>query len=263
MSSTNRIWKKGMEIGYGSLSTILFFVVWYLASVTKLLNPGIIPDPISVISRLFTNLFKGNLFTTHVILTFQRAGWGFIAALVVGLLLGFSLESLLKKISPGIIPVMQLFEKMNPFALFPVFMLFFGIGELSKILIIFWVAVWPIAFHTISGLQNVDPILIKSAKAMGAAKRVIFGKVIVPAALPDIVTGIKFGALIAFTFVVSVEMLSSSAGLGWFIAEAKHQYNLPNIYSGVLIVAILGIMISRLLCKIEQHLFIWKAKSIQ
>jgi NitT/TauT family transport system permease protein len=176
--------------------------------------------------------------------------------------LGFLLSFLPLKIRLVCLPIFQFFEKLNPLALFPVFMLFFGIGETSKVLIIFWVCVWQVAFHTLDGLLNVDPILIKSARAMGAAKTTVFYKVFVPAALPDIFGGVKFGAQTSFVFIVSVEMLSSSAGLGWFINNAKHAYNLNNLYAGALIVAIIGIFISKILSRIESSLFSWREKVI-
>jgi NitT/TauT family transport system permease protein len=154
-----------------------------------------------------------------------------------------------------------MFEKLNPLALFPVFMLFFGIGEASKVMIIFWVAVWQVAFHTLAGLLGVDQDLVKAARAMGAGRAAVFWKVYVPAALPDIFSGVKFGAQMAFVFVVSVEMLSSSAGIGWFINNAKYTHNLFDLYAGVIITAVLGILIGKILTFIEDRLFSWKERA--
>lgn len=156
-------------------------------------------------------------------------------ALIVGLLIGFFLASISKKLRNYVIPILQFFEKLNPFALFPLFMLFFGIGEFSKVIIIFWVAIWPIIFHTIAGVEGVDKLLIKSARTIGASPKTEFFKVILPAALPDIITGIKFSAQIAFILVISAEMLSSSAAL--------------------------GITINKILNILESKLFVWREKT--
>ncbi|MDR3354350.1 MAG: ABC transporter permease [Synergistaceae bacterium] len=250
------------KAAFKSLSTLLFFSAWYAASMTGILDEGLIPDPVRVIKRLFVDIFAGDLLSKHIALSFKRAGEGFLASLAGGILLGFLLERMPEKARDVIMPVLQMFEKLNPLALFPVFMLFLGIGEGSKVMIIFWVAVWQVAFHTLSGLLNVDPDLVKAARAMGAGRAEVFWKVYVPAALPDIFNGVKFGAQIAFVFVVSVEMLSSSAGLGWFINNAKHLYNLPDLYAGVIITAILGIIISKVLAFVENRMFSWKERAI-
>ena len=257
-----KLLKKLKTLGFASLSTVLFFVLWYAASATGLLNRGIIPDPISVLQRLFVNLFTTDLFRIHIALTIQRAFLGFLLALVVGVGAGFMLGGILKEIKPCVLPILHFLEKMNPLALFPVFMLFWGIGEVSKMLIIFWVAVWPILFHTLEGLQNVEPVLPKSARAMGAGKGVTFRKVLIPAASPDIFAGIRLGIQISFIFVISVEMLSSSAGLGWFIKNARNQYNLPDVYSSVLLVAIIGIVLGKILEIIEKKAFAWKESAL-
>lgn len=245
---------------FSSVSTILFFIVWYLVTKIGILDTGIIPEPLKVFSQLFTNLLKGDLFG-HTLLTFKRAIAGFLVALMVGLIAGFVLSAVSKKLKNYILPILQFFEKLNPFALFPLFMLFFGIGELSKVIIIFWVSVWPIIFHTIEGVEGIDPLLRKSARTMGISRKTEFLKVILPASLPDIITGIKFSAQIAFTLVISAEMLSSTAGLGWFISIAKEQYNLPNLYGGTIFVAVLGIIINKILTILEDRLFIWKEKA--
>jgi NitT/TauT family transport system permease protein len=254
--------KKCRAFAFASLSTIGFFLVWFLASAAGILDAGLIPGPVTVIRRLFVNLFTTDILSHHLLLSVRRASIGLAAALVAGLGLGFFFGGIAKRAKPVAVPVFQFFEKMHPLAMFPIFMFFWGIGETSKIMIIFWVCVWPIFFHTLDGLRNIDPILVKSARAMGEAPAPTFFRVRVPAALPDIFGGIKFAVQMAFLFVVSVEMLSSTAGLGWFIDNAKHSYNLPNLYSTIILVAILGIAISRLLGVAEKRLFSWKERSL-
>jgi NitT/TauT family transport system permease protein len=261
-TTTGAFISKLKKTAFKSLSTLLFFALWHAASVAGILDEGLIPGPVGVIKRLFVDIFAGDLLSKHIALSFKRAGEGFLASLAGGVLLGFLLKCLPERVRAVFMPVLQMFEKLNPLALFPVFMLFFGIGEASKVMIIFWVAVWQVAFHTLAGLLGVDQDLVKAARAMGAGRAAVFWKVYVPAALPDIFNGVKFGAQIAFVFVVSVEMLSSSAGLGWFINNAKHVYNLFDLYTGVIITAVLGILISKILTFIENRLFSWKERAI-
>jgi NitT/TauT family transport system permease protein len=158
-----------------------------------------------------------------------------------------------------------LFEKLNPLALFPLFMLFFGIGDESKAAIVFWVVVWQIAFHTLAGLENVDKEIIKGAKAMGTNRVAMLCKIVFPASLPEVYNGLKLGVQMAFLFIISVEMLSSSnlfPGLGGFIMESKKAYNLPNVYAGIILTAIIGIVLTKILDLIGERLFVWKQKAV-
>jgi NitT/TauT family transport system permease protein len=254
--------RKLKTFGFASLSTIGFFALWFIFSAIGVLDPGLIPGPGAVISRLFENIFTTDIISNHLLLSARRALIGFAAALLVGIALGFLFGGIARRAKPIAVPVFQFFEKMHPIAMFPIFMFFWGIGETSKLAIIFWVCVWPILFHTIDGLRNIDPIFTKSAQVMGETPVLTFFRVSVPVALPDIFNGVKFAVQMAFIFVVSVEMISSTAGLGWFIDNSKHSYNLPDLYSTIILVAILGIVITRLLDAAEKHVFIWKEASL-
>jgi NitT/TauT family transport system permease protein len=258
-----KITKRVKEIAFASLSTVLFFAVWLLLSRIGVLNSGTIPDPLTVIGRLFGNVFTTDLVAAHLLPTVRRAALGFLVATATGFLIGLALAGALKEIRPIVTPVFRFLEKLNPLALFPVFMLFWGIGELSKVLIIFWVVVWIVIFHTLAGFDNVDPVQVESAASMGANRLTLFTKVRLPAAAPDIFHGVKFGLNISFIFVISVEMLSASAGLGWFVANAKHQYNLANLYSSVLLIAIIGIIIGTFMNLLERRLFQWRQDAMR
>ncbi|MDR0886703.1 MAG: ABC transporter permease [Clostridiales Family XIII bacterium] len=257
----NKIVKLRNSIGrfaFNSLSTLLLFVLWEIASLTVLKDNGILPDPITIIVDLWGVLTTTDYITQHLFPSVRRALTGFALAVVVGLFLAFTLSTFAKALKPAIVPILRFFEKINPIALFPVFMLLLGIGELSKVLIIFWVVVWTITFYAIDGLSDVDNNLIESAKSMGAGKIEVFRKVYIPAALPIIFHGIKFAASMSFLFLISVEMLSSSRGIGWYLVAAKNEYNLPHLYGTVILVAIIGIIISEGLGNIEKVLFPWK-----
>ena len=204
-----------------------------------------------------------DLVKVHVLPTVVRAFLGFLLAAGVGFTLALLLESLLKRVRFVVVPVMRFLEKLNPIALFPVFMLFWGIGDVSKIMLIFQVVVWIIALHTMSAIETVDPVLIQSGRSMGAKGPLLFWKVILPAAAPEIFHGIRLGLSIAFVFIISVEILSSSRGLGWFLNNAKNQYNLPNLYSTVLLMALIALALNLLLSGIERRGFLWKQDGIR
>lgn len=248
-----------------SLLTVALFVVWHIAIVTGAVDDGILPAPIDVLKQLWENIQQLDFWQRTLFFTVKRALFGLIISAVVGTFIGVSLATYLKFAKEYIMPLLHLFEKLNPLALFPLFMLFFGIGDESKIGIVFWVVVWQIAFHTLAGIENVDKELIKGAKAMGTNRGALLLKVTLPASLPEIYNGLKLGVQMSFLFIVSVEMLSSSnlfPGLGGFIMESKKAYNLPNIYAGIIIIAIIGIVLTKILDLIGEKLFAWKQKAV-
>jgi NitT/TauT family transport system permease protein len=249
----------------GSVLTVALFVVWQAAVKTNAIDGGILPTATDVLQRLWENARNPDYWQRTFFLTVKRGMSGFALSVAVGVFMGVSLATCLKKAKPYIMPLLQLFEKLNPIALFPLFMLFFGIGDESKTAIVFWVAVWQVAFHTLAGIENADRDLIECAKAMGTPDFTLFWKVVLPASLPEVYHGFKLGAQISFLFIVSVEMLSSSnlfPGLGGFIMESKKVWNLPNVYSGILLTAIIGILLTKLLDIIGNRLFAWKQEAV-
>jgi NitT/TauT family transport system permease protein len=249
----------------GSVLTVALFAVWQIAVKTNAIDSGILPTATDVLQRLWENAQSPEYWQKAFFLTVKRGMSGLSVSVAVGVLMGFSLATYLKKAKPYIMPLLQLFEKLNPIALFPLFMLFFGIGDESKAAIVFWVAVWQIAFHTLAGIENVDPDIIKSAKAMGTSDIAIFWKVLLPASLPEVYHGLKLGVQISFLFIVSVEMLSSSnlfPGLGGYIMESKKVWNLPSVYSGILLTALIGILLTKLLDMLGNRLFSWKQEAV-
>lgn len=238
------------KIAYGSLSVILFFLLWEIASDTGLVDPVLVSKPSSIFAAIFKLVQSGQLFI-HLSITLKRAATGFFIAIFVAIPAGFILGGLFKGLEPILSPMLRLLEKINPFALFPLFIFIFGIGEVSKVVLIFWVAQWPILFNTIAGLRDIDPLLVKSARSMGASKTFVFFKVIVPSALPSIFTGIKVGAQIACFMVISAEMLGASKGLGWLTVTAQVTYQIPLLFGASICIAVLGVVINELFAWLE------------
>jgi NitT/TauT family transport system permease protein len=163
-----------------------------------------------------------------------------------------------QKLEEYLDPLLQIFRNTSVLALFPVFILVFGLGELSKSAIVFWGCIWPSLLNTISGVKGVDPLLIKSARSMGISVLKLFQKVILPAALPEIMTGIRLSAGVAIIILVAAEMLGATRGLGYFIFYAQQKYAIPDMYAGIVTISILGVLINFLLVKLENRIAAWK-----
>ncbi|MBN7773346.1 ABC transporter permease [Clostridium aminobutyricum] len=258
----SKLLKQVKNMAVSSLSILLFFLLWQLASSTGLLNDSIIPQAIDVIKEIGRRLIDG-VYLTHTLLTLKRAAIGFLYALIIGITAGFLLGGKFKTLAKLLMPLFKLLEKLNPFALFPVFMMLFGIGETCKEVLVFWVCVWPVLFYTILGVEGVDRLMIRSAKTMGAKGGRLFLKVILPATTPDIFTGIKLSAQWAFFMIISGEIMGSSAGLGWFIWTSQIKYQIISLYGATIYVAILGVIINKLFRKLESRFLPWKQKAFE
>jgi NitT/TauT family transport system permease protein len=153
---------------------------------------------------------------------------------------------------------LQAGRQVSAIALFPVFILFFGIGELSKIVIIFWASVWPVLLGTVSGVKGVDPVLVKSARSMGARGATLFAKVIVPAAAPAVFTGVRLGAAYAFMVLVAAEMIGANAGLGFLVLNSQEVFQIPRMYAAIVALAAFGLAVNGVLLRLERRATAWR-----
>jgi len=240
-----------------NLPVILFFVAWELLPKYGIVNKAIIPTLSSVLQKLYELAQQGELFK-HMIISLQRAGIGLLFATAIGVPIGFLLGGMFKTLEDMLLPLLKLLEKINPFALFPVFILLFGIGEFSKVSMIYWVSQWPIIFNTIMGIRGIDSLLLKSGRSMGASKKTLLVKVILPAALPSIFNGLKLGAQLSFIMVISAEMLGASSGMGWLTRNAQETYKITQLFGATMFIAMIGWVINKIFRLIEVRLFGWR-----
>lgn len=240
-----------------SLAIIIFLLIWEAAPRLGLVNMLFIPPPSVVLISMVNLILSGELLK-HTASSLIRVSTGFGIALLVALPLGFLLGGWFKSFETAVDPLLQILGQANPFTLFPVFMALLGIGEISKIAIIYWVCQWPVLFNTVSGIKNVDPILIKVARTAGLSKLEMFWKVLLPASLPTVFTGIRMGAGFAFFMLIGAEMIGAHSGLGFMIIQAQGTFQIPKMYAGIITVALLGIVINNVMLRLEKSSMKWK-----
>ncbi|GFN30155.1 ABC transporter permease [Paenibacillus xylaniclasticus] len=239
-----------------SLAIVAFFVVWELLPRLGIVNSAYLSPPTDVIVSIGRLIENGELWK-HVTASLRRSLSGLLLAIaagtVIGLLLGW-----FKRFEAILDPLLQLARQVSAFALFPVFILFLGIGESSKTAIIFWASFWPILLNTVSGTKQVDKLLIDSAKSMGGSQLFLFFRVILPAAAPNIFTGIRLGGAYCITALVAAEMIGSSRGLGFYILNSQEIFQIPDMYAGIILLAILGLLLNYVLAIIESRFTRWR-----
>lgn len=239
-----------------SLGIVLFLLLWEALPRLGIVNPGYLSPPSAVVAAIFDLAANGQLLK-HLEASLLRSLAGLALAIVfgvgLGLLMGWftRLESILD-------PLLQLFRQTSALALFPVFILFLGIGEGSKIAIIFWACFWPILLSTISGVKQVDTLLINSALSMGANRRFLFLKIVLPSASPSIFTGVRLAGAYCITALVAAEMIGAHSGLGFLTLNSQEVFQIPSMYAGILLLALVGLALNFLLALLERRFTRWR-----
>lgn len=236
---------------------VIFFLIWELAARAGILDTQFIPAFSTVALRMFKMILSGELFI-HISISIQRMAIGFILATIVAVPAGFILVGWVPKVAEFFNPLFTNFSQVNPFTLIPLFIVLFGIGEMGKISIIFWVILWPVLFTTMAGINQIEPLLIKGARSMGASGVQIFFKVILPGSISRIFTGIKTALTLGFTMLIGTEMVGSEAGIGWIVSNSQKNYDIPKLYVGILTIAIVGALISVLTDKLKESIIVWE-----
>ena len=205
----------------------------------------LLPTIPTVAQTLFATIADGSMIE-HAAFTLYRVLFGFALAIVVGLPLGI-LMARFQRVESFFLPLISALMPIPSFALVPLFMLWFGIGNLTTILIVFYAATFPMVFNTWSGVRSVNPLWLRAAGAMGADENSLFWKVIIPGASPFIITGMRQAFLRSWIAVVGAEMIAASDwGLGWVIFDAKEFLNADIMLAALIVIGGIGFAFERL-----------------
>jgi len=207
--------------------------------------PALLPTIPAVVRTLWVMIADGSIIE-HAAFTMYRVMFGFGLAVVVGIPLGI-LMARFRAIEGFCLPLVSALMPIPSFALVPLFMLWFGIGNLTTILIVFYAATFPMVFNTWSGVRSVNPLWLRAAGAMGADENSLFWKVIIPGASPFIITGMRQSFLRAWIAVVGAEMIAASDWvLGWVIFDAKEFLNADIMLASLAVIGAIGYAFERL-----------------
>ncbi len=248
----------------GLIPIFLFFVLWQIGATH--IPKGVLPTPLKVFEQMYKEFTRtkpamnmGSMtLLGHTAQSLSRIARGFLLAGSIGIVFGFLLGTYFRRLEKLFLPFFRVCEKLNPFAIIPIFMILFGIGDTQKIAIVFWASFWPILFNTQEGAKNIDPQLTRAARSIGASKAQLFFKVILPATVPSLFTGLKLAIRVAFFMIIASEVVGSTSGLGWYYGQAGNVYKLPLVYGSILFITVMAIIINAVFSRLEQHFMKWK-----
>ncbi|MDR3280533.1 MAG: ABC transporter permease [Synergistaceae bacterium] len=248
-ANLNDIFTRGMGL-------FLFLILWEAAPRLGWVRQTFMSPPSAVFRAIYLLAYRGELFR-HFAISLQRIMLGLLLSVAVGVVFGLFI-GYFRGVERRLDLLFQAFRQMSAFALFPVFILLFGLSELSKTIIIFWASLWPVLLNTSNGVKNVDKVLIQSAKSMGASRAFIFRRIILPAAAPEIFTGVRLGGGCCVMAVVAAEMIGANSGLGYLVLYSQETFNIPEMYAGIICLAILGLGLNYALYSMELFFTSWK-----
>jgi NitT/TauT family transport system permease protein len=230
--------------------------IWETFPRLNLVDPTFLP-PLSRVLRAWWTLAATGQLSQHVEASLVRSLSGFGLAIVVAVPLGLFI-GWYKPVAALLNPLLELFRNTAALALLPVFVLILGLGETSKIAIILYGCAWPILLNTISGVRTVDPMLVKAARSLGLSPLRLFGKVVLPAAVPTIFTGVRLAGAYSILILIAAELVGAKAGLGYLITYAQFNFDVPDMYAAIITVSAIGLVINQLLVGLERRFSTWR-----
>ena len=224
---------------------IVVGALWEIAAHAGVFPPRLFP-PVEAIAAALWRLTISGILPHHAIQTILRLLAGFAIAAVVGITIGLAMGRS-RRAEDCLLPLVSIGAPIPGFAYAPLFLLWFGLGNMPAILLVGFVAAFPIILNTWTGVKAVKEIWLRSAQAMGADDRRLFRQVIFPGALPYILTGLRLGLAQAWRILVGIEMLAAVPwGLGWMIFGAREFLNTDVMLAGIAVIAVIGLALEKL-----------------
>ncbi|MFJ8591104.1 ABC transporter permease [Streptomyces sp. NPDC093598] len=262
-SSTARVHRAVRRLPYfllkgttKSAAIVALLVLWETAPRLGLVDRTFLP-PFSEVARAWWELAADGQLADNARASLVRSfsGFGLAVAFAVplGLLIGWY-----RPVADLLGPLLEVFRNTAALALLPVFVLLLGIGETSKISIVVYACTWPILLNTISAVRNVDPTLLKLAKSMDLSAPRLFQKVILPASVPVMFTGIRLAGAVSILVLVAAEMIGAKAGLGYLINASQYNFAIPQMYAGIITISAIGVAFNQFLVTVERRLSSWR-----
>ena len=243
-----------------TLAVIGLVALWTLVSTSGLLPQGYLPTPMELYKEMLTLLkdgYKSESLWQHIGISLFRTLAGFAAGVALGvplgLLTGYSYYG-------GAIasPIMAFLRPIPPIAFIPMVVLYFGLGELGKVVLIFWTSFNYVHVNAHAGAANVPIAYLRAARSLGMSKTQIFTQVVLPASIPQIFTGLKVAMALSWAVVVAAELTGAQSGLGYMIADAALTFRIPVVFIGIALIGVIGLALNLVLNFVESRLVHWR-----
>lgn len=224
-----------------------------------LVSPRLMPSLLTIGEQLWKYTANGVLIE-HAAISLWRAMLGFFLAIAVGVALGVVMAR--SRLAEAILePIFTFGYPIPKIALYPAFILIFGLGTESKVALVFLECVYPIAIQVYAGMRSVDRVLVWAARNMGAGTMQVFWRVLVPAALPALFTGLRIALPVALIVTIVTEIIGESRGLGYFVTYSSASFEYARALAALVVIGVIGFCLDRGLLAVRHRLVFWQRGS--
>lgn len=240
----------------GFVLIAVLLAAWEYASAMRLIDPVSMPR-VSLIAAAWLKTLNGGALLHAVLPTLGRIFAGFALAAVIAVPLGLLMGSI-PLVYRLLEPATELIRPIPSSAYIPVAILFLGIDNEMKVFVIVIACLFPILLNTYGGVRGIDPVLIDTGRTFGLSRAKALWQIVLPAALPNILTGMRISLGIALIVAVVAEMIAGNSGIGYFILDMQRIFRVPEMFAGIFTLGVLGFAINFIFLKIEGRLLHWR-----
>ena len=236
-------------------------LIWQAVSMAGVFPSFALPSPVAVwqsLVEILRNGYGGQTLGSDILISCVRIVIGFVGAVVIGVPIGLAM-SRNKFVFDIIDPFLQFVRPVPPLAYIPLLVVWFGIGELPKAILILVGTIPVIIIGTMSGVKSTPALRISVARTLGASNAQIFRKVVLPSALPEIFTAMRVGIGVAWTCLVAAELIAASSGLGWLVQFAGQALQVSIVIVGIVIIGLIGYGMELVIRKFENLIVPWRS----
>jgi len=238
----------------------VIIVVWNEIARNEWLPRIFVPSPMDCINALWetsTVGYHGKTIWAHNMYSLGRVMLGWVIACIVAIPLGYAM-GLSSKVNAIFDYLIEFYRPLPPLAYYTLLVLWFGIGELSKVMLLFLSAIPPITIGCSQAVRELSPAVIQAARSLGANSRQIFFKIILPGTTPEIITSIRISLGFTYTVLVAAEIVAATKGIGWMVWDASKFLRSDLIFIGIIIMGLTGILLDAIIRIVGRYLLRWK-----
>jgi taurine transport system permease protein len=241
---------------------VALFLIWWFVTREGWIKPLFLPSPAAVLTQFIavtTNGFGGSTLLEHTLWSLYRVFGAFLLACLTAIPIGIAMG--VNRVFRGVFdPPIEFYRPIPPLAYLPLIIIWFGIGDLGKIVLIYLAVFAPMALAARAGVRSVSIEQIHAAYSLGASRMQVIRNVILPAALPEILTGMRIGIGFGWTTLVAAEMVAATAGLGYMVLNAAEFLVTDVVIMGIVVIGVLAYLFDLLMRQIERTLVPWKGR---
>lgn len=254
--------REAPDVVYSVLAVATLLALWVVASRPGMFRPGYVPTPESLgttFLELLRDGYQGQPLRQHIQISLFRTLTGFLLGVLVGVPVGL-LTGYSRRAGAMISPIMAFIRPIPPIAFIPMTVLYFGLGEVGKIVLIFFVSFNYVQANAQAGAANFPIAYRRAAQSIGLTKAQTFFRIILPGAMPQIFTGLKVALALSWAVVVAAELVGAQSGLGFMISDAALLFRLPVVFIGIVLIGAIGLVLNLTLNFAEAKIVHWKGR---